>query len=96
MPWHKIAFTEQEVEDGAPGLLEKQFRQRYAAAHAPEDAALFSNEIASEGIEYFLSPTAAELASDLLQSFHSVPCDTPDADTVRLTLGARGIEKRLL
>ena len=96
MTWHMISFTEHEVEDGAPGRFEKQFRQLYAAAHAPADAALFSNEIASEGIEYFLSPAASSLAGDLLQSFTSVPCDPPDADSVRLALGARGVEQRLL
>ncbi len=96
MPWHKVTFTEEEVEDGAPGRFEKAFRLLCQTAHAPRDAALFSSEIADEGIAYFLSPPAAGLAGGLLTAYTHAPCDAPDRDDVRLALGRRGIEKELL
>jgi hypothetical protein len=96
MPWHKVTFTEEEVEDGAPGRFEKAFRQIYQDAHSPKDAALFSSEIAAEGIGYFLSPEAAALAGSLLAAYTHAPSDKPDRDDVRLALGRRGVEKSLL
>ena len=94
--WYKIAFTEEDVEDGAPGRVEKRYQHLYAAAHSPKDAALFANELAAEGIEYFFSPDASQLAADLLAEFGAVPCETPDRDDVRLALGHRGVDERLL
>jgi hypothetical protein len=94
--WYKIAFTEEEVEEGAPGRVEKRYQQFYAAAHSPKDAALFANELAAEGIEYFFSPDASQLAQALLTEYSAVPCDPPDLDDVRLALGHRGVSERLL
>jgi hypothetical protein len=96
MSWYKIAFTEEEVEEGAPGRAEKHYRQLYAAAHGPKDAALFANELAAEGIEYFFSPDACRLAEALLTEHGAVPCGQPDLDDVRLALGHRGVSERLL
>ena len=96
MSWYKIAFTEPEVEDGAPGRMEKQFRQAFAAARSPKGAVLFSNELAAEGIEYYLSPEAAESAAPLLAHYRAEPCDRPRADHVRPALGHRATAQRLL
>jgi hypothetical protein len=96
MPWHKVTFTEEEVEAGAPGRFEKAFRQRYQDAYAPKDAALFSSEIAAEGIGYFLSPEAVEVAGDLLAAYTHGPADPPDRNDVRLALGRRGVTQDLL
>lgn len=96
MTWYKISFNEAQVEEGAPGVFERKFRQLYGAKHEHDDVALFSNEIASEGIEYYLSPDASELAGELLATYAAVECEKPEDDIVRLALGPRGIDRRLL
>lgn len=96
MSWYKIAFTEAEVEEGAPGRLEKAFRQALTTAHHPKDAVLFSNELAAEGIEYYFSPEAAQVAASLLTQYHSEPCDRPESDHVRPATGNRTKAQQLL
>lgn len=96
MSWYKVAFTEAEVEEGAPGRLEKGFQQTYAAAHSPKEAALFSNELAAEGIEYYFSPEAGRIAEALLTQYGGSPCGPPAFDDVRLALGHRATGERLL
>lgn len=96
MTWHKISFSEAQVEEGAPGEFEREFRHLYAAVHSQGDVALFSNEIASAGIEYYLSPDASALAGDLLAKYAAATCEKPENDIVRLALGPRGIDRRLL
>ncbi len=95
MSWYKIAFTDAEVEDGAPGRMEKEFRT-LAGAHGPNKAVLFSNELAAEGIEYYLPPATALLIGDRLTQYAAQPCDLPPADHVRLAFGSRAAARRLL
>ena len=96
MPWQKVTFTEEEVEDGAPGRFEKAFRQRFQDNTRPKTRRCFPAR----------SPRKASRISCRLRPPNSratcwrptpmPPPIHPDRDDVRLAVGRRGVTQDLL
>ena len=89
MPWYKISFTLEQIEEHRILMdLEKQFEQIYLTAQGPSDMALFSdNEYTDNRIHIYFTPGCSPACDNLIKKYNGVECPAPDVEQVSLVTG---------
>lgn len=89
MGWKRIEFGRDACARGLPEGLIASFREVFAAAGAPGNAALFETTD-NGGVTFYFSPGAAALFEATLQALGPKRANAPPA-TARLAVGEAGI-----
>ena len=87
MTWMKVTISAAEAEAGGYDRIVESFDAAFMAAHAPEDAALFTNSVKERDYVFYFSPAAADIFSASLQALGAESCAPPPAKGTIFTLG---------
>jgi hypothetical protein len=87
--WQRVTISSADptfLVGTATDLMHK-FNRALEAAGYPDGAVVLSNNVSGQDISnnrvYFFSPTAAEIAKDVLCKFSPEPCQQPDVGALR-------------
>lgn len=89
MGWKRVEFSKDACARGLPAALIASFRDVFAAAAAPGNAALFEAED-GESVTFYFSPGAAALFAATLQALGHKPANAPPTGA-RLAVGEPGV-----
>ena len=89
MPWHKVLFSSEQIEqDRALFDLEKKFEKIYIDSGGPSDMALFSdNEYQDNNIYIYFTPGCSPACDGLISEYNGEECETPGIEHVSLVTG---------
>lgn len=89
MPWHKVQFTYEQIEQERALLeLGKKFESIYIKADGPSDMALFSdNEYQDNRINIYFSPGCSPACDHLIGEYNGQECEAPDVERVTIVTG---------
>ncbi len=74
MSWYCIIIIDGEPRETRAVAFVSALRRAYRQAGEPQGAAAFINRGSASRYTFLLSPTAATLATDLLQRHHALAC----------------------
>src|ERR1035441_4708349 len=80
--WYKVTLPSVDVAVGGEGTrLQSAFEEIFIAHRTPMDAALFGRRSPESQQHYFyFSPSAALIATSLIQRYAGVVCEAPPQD----------------
>ena len=89
MPWHKVVFTFEQIEQERALLdLSNRFEKIYIQAQGPSDMALFSdNEYTDNKINIYFTPGCSPACDYLIAEFDGHECEAPDVEYVSIVTG---------
>jgi hypothetical protein len=88
MNWCKIIFSADDISAGRHKEFLEEFNHLLARSGAPNAAAVFLNKDKWREYSIYVSPVAAQLATELINRYGGVPCPAPkqsDVVGIRLT-----------
>lgn len=85
MGWKRLEFSQEACARGLPQAMIASFKDVFAAAGAPGNAALFEEKDGAR-VTFYFSPGAATLFEGTLQAFAPKRADAPPANA-RLAVG---------
>jgi hypothetical protein len=69
--WFKVTRADWVIQD--------QFESIWTASGGPVEAALFGKrDVRAKATDFYFTPAAARIASDLVEKYGAVPCQPPD------------------
>lgn len=89
MPWHKVLFTFEQIEQQRALLdLSKRFEKVYIESDGPSDMALFSdNGYQDNKINIYFTPGCSPACDHLIAEFDGQECAAPDVERVSIVTG---------
>ena len=86
MSWYKILLPyETAIEH--QGKIMLSFTQACMANATVKDAALFADRDLGDPYALYFSPASVSICSAILAHYSGVPCEKPDASSVKLMAG---------
>ena len=86
--WYKVRLSfSASIPIGEGMKLQHAYTEIFIANGAPKDALVLANTDCTDFYDYYFSPGAMRIASDLVLSHGGVLCSRPQRKDVRLAVG---------
>src|SRR3546814_13419165 len=86
MKWMRVEMIEAEAA-GHFDDVQEAFSSAFVTSGAPEQAAMFTSNVAACEDAFYFSPLATSLFSSVIKARGGVCCDAPSRDSVSLLVG---------
>jgi hypothetical protein len=87
MPWMRISVGKADHDGGL--RLQAEFMAFFVAAGGPRDAVMYAGMRSRNRGNYYFTPRAASIGSDLMLRYNAVTCAEPDLRAVSIRVSAQ-------
>jgi hypothetical protein len=86
--WYKVTLTQQEIAGLKNLTLQNAFQAIFMGnGGRPKDAAMFTHIETTFPADFFFSPSAVNIAKNLIGQYSGTPCPKPNNDELSLLVG---------